>query len=106
MRSGHSELPGGFRMNPEKAYQYLQDLAEQLGISIRYEDLSDPEVAATSGPCILKGRHFYIMDRSKTPSEKVTLLSQYLCRMDLDGIYVLPAIRQLLEAARRITQPE
>ena len=93
-------------MEPEKTYQYLENLAEQLGISIRYEDLSDQEVPARSGLCTVKGRHLYIMDRSKSASEKIRLLTQCLCRMDLDGIYVLPAVRELLDEACRTAQEE
>lgn len=83
-------------MQPEKIYQHLEQLAEKLGISIRYDDLFDQEVPARSGLCTVKGRNLYIMDRSKSTSEKIRLLSQCLCRMDLEGIYVLPAIRELL----------
>ena len=93
-------------MESEKTYQHLEDLAEQLGISIRYDDLSDPELPTTSGLCKVQGRHLYIMDRSKSLSEKIRLLSQCLCRMDLDGVYILPAIRELLNAARRTTHAE
>ncbi|MBW1675123.1 MAG: hypothetical protein JRF30_02495 [Deltaproteobacteria bacterium] len=93
-------------MEPEKTYQHLEDLAQQLGISIRYEDLYDPEVPATSGLCKVRGRHFYIMDRSKSLPYKIRLLSQCLCRMDLDSVYLLPAIRELLNAARRTTHAD
>lgn len=93
-------------MEPQKTYQYLEDLAEQLGISVQYDDFSDPEVPAISGLCKVRGRHFYIMDRSKGLSEKIRLLSQCLCRMDLDGIYVLPAIRELLNATPRTSEAE
>ncbi len=93
-------------MEPEKTYQHLEDLAQQLGISIRYEDLYDPEVPATSGLCKVRGRHFYIMDRSKSLPDKIRLLSQCLCRMDLDSVYLLPAIRELLNAARRTTHAD
>jgi hypothetical protein len=93
-------------MQPETIYQYLEHLAEQLGISIRYHDLVDPELPTTSGLCTVRGRHFFIMDRSKSLSQKITLLTECLCRMDLDGIYVRPAIRQLLEAASGITDAE
>jgi hypothetical protein len=94
-------------MQPAKTYQYLEDLAEQLGISIRYDDLSDPELPATSGLCKVRGRHFYIMERSKSLSDKIRLLSQCLSRIDLDGIYVLPAIRELLNTnSTRSSEPK
>jgi hypothetical protein len=94
-------------MEPETTYQYLEDLAEQIGISIRYDDLSDPELPATSGLCKVKGRYVYIMDRSKSLSDKITLLTECLSRIDLNGIYVLPAIRELLNAnSRKTAEPE
>ena len=87
-------------MKPEKTYQYLKDLAEQIGITIRYEDFSDQEIPAKSGLCKLKGQHFYYMDSSKNLSQKIMLLSQCLSQMNLENIYVLPAIRKLLEDTR------
>jgi hypothetical protein len=49
---------------------------------------------------MVKGRYLYIMDSSTTLSERIRLLSSCLSRMDLEGRYVLPAIRKLLESAR------
>lgn len=86
-------------MQPDQVYEHLENLAEQLGISIRYDDLCDPELTPTSGLCKVKGRHLYIMDRSAALCEKIRLLSQCLSRMELDGLYVVPAIRALLKEA-------
>jgi hypothetical protein len=88
-------------IHPEHLYEQLENLAKQLGISIRYEDLGDPETPATSGLCKVKGRYFYIMDKSKDLSERIRLLTQCLCRMDFEGVYVLPGIRRLLEEVGR-----
>lgn len=88
-------------IHPENVYEQLENLAEQLGISMRYEDLGDLETPATSGLCKIKGRHFFIMDKSKNLSERIRLLTQCLCRMDFEGVYVLPGIRRLLEEAGR-----
>ena len=93
-------------MKPEKTYQYLEDLAEQLGISIRYDDFSDPEVPARSGLCKVRGHHFYFMDNSKSLPEKIRLLSQCLSRMDLEGVYVLPAVRDLLGTTQKNNKTE
>ncbi|OEU79621.1 MAG: hypothetical protein BA865_02760 [Desulfobacterales bacterium S5133MH4] len=84
-------------MTPEKTYQYLTELAVKTGISIRYEDLSNSELTTKSGLCSIKGRFLFIMDVSKGLTERITLLSETLSQMDLGGIYVLPAIRELLE---------
>jgi hypothetical protein len=81
----------------EKTYQCLEELAEKLGISLRYEDLSSSEVAPSGGLCRIKGRYFFIMDTSKDLTQRIGALSQCLARMNLDGIYVMPAVRALLE---------
>jgi hypothetical protein len=88
-------------MELERLCQYLEDLLQQLDISVRYEDLSDPDISAQSGLCKVKGRHHYIVDRSETLSGKVRLLSQCLKGMDLDGVYIKPAIRNLVDDSER-----
>ena len=93
-------------MQPEEAYQHLENLAAKLGISMRYDDLYDPELPVKSGLCKVGGRRFYIMDKSKSLSEKTTLLAQCLCHMDTDGVYLLPAIRDLLKAASNSLAPK
>ncbi len=86
-------------MESEKTYQYLEDLAEKLGISIRYEDLFGG-LTARSGLCKIKGRYLYIMDTSKDLTKRIELLSRCLSQMNLEGIYIIPAIRELLERSR------
>ena len=87
-------------MTPEQLYTHLEDLAEQLGILIRYEDLSRHEPGAFSGLCRVKGTHLFFMDKAKPLSEKIAALTQCLSRMDLDGVYLLPAVREVLERFR------
>jgi hypothetical protein len=88
-------------MQPHQLYEHLENLARQLGILIRYDNLRDSDAPARSGLCMVKGRHVYIMDISTTLSERISLLSSCLSRMDFEGRYVLPVIRELLEEARQ-----
>lgn len=87
-------------MEPQKTYQYLEELAEKVGISVRYEDLSSPEFTAQSGLCRIRGRSFYIMDTSKDLTQRIAALSECLSQVDLEGVYVMPAIRAILEGCR------
>ena len=88
-------------MQAHQLYEHLENLARQLGILIRYDNLRDSDAPARSGLCMVKGRHVYIMDISTTLSERISLLSSCLSRMDFEGRYVLPVIRELLEEARQ-----
>ena len=92
-------------MQPHQLYEHLENLARQLGILIRYDNLRDSDAPARSGLCMVKGRHVYIMDISTTLSERISLLSSCLSRMDFEGRYVLPVIRELLEEARQGGSP-
>jgi len=87
-------------MDPEKTYQYLEELAEQAGISIRYEALNGPQYGVRSGLCKIKGKRIYIMDTSQDLPERIAGLSECLAGVDLEGIYVVPAVRDLLARAR------
>jgi len=87
-------------MDPEKTYQYLEELAEKAGISIRYEALTGSKYGVRSGLCRIKGKSIYIMDSSQDLAERIAALSQCLARVDLEGIYVVPAVRELLARAQ------
>ena len=84
-------------MEPEKIYQHLENIAERIGIPIRYDDLSVSGFPTKSGLCTVKGKTIYIMDASHNVDRKINLLAQCLRNMDLEGIYVLPALRSLLD---------
>jgi hypothetical protein len=87
-------------MDPESIYQHLEQIAEKVGISIRYENLASSEVTPSSGLCRVRGRYLYIMDTSKDVDERIKALCQCLGQMDLEGIYVMPAVRELLDRWR------
>jgi hypothetical protein len=87
-------------MDPEKTYRYLEELAEKAGISIRYETLTGPQYGVRSGLCKIKGKNIYIMDISRSLTERIAALSKCLASVDLEGIYVVPAVRDMLARAR------
>jgi hypothetical protein len=88
-------------MEPEKAYEHLVKIAEQLNISVRCDDLRQSGFAVRSGLCKIRGERVFIMDTAKNTAEKVRLLADCLSQMNLEGIYVLPAVRILLDSASR-----
>jgi hypothetical protein len=87
-------------MDPEKTYQHLVEVAEKAGISIRYEALTGSEYGMRSGLCRVKGKHIYIMDTAQRLPDRIAALAKCLAGMDLEGIYVVPAVRDLLAKVR------
>ena len=86
-------------MNDTALLQLLTDLAQRLGFEIRTSPLTpkDQELTVRSGSCILRGRRLILLDRGAPAREKCTALIAALRNQDLSGIFVPPAVRQLLD---------
>ncbi len=77
----------------------LEALAHQLGVEIRYEALTG-EIFSPGGMCRIRGRQVIMVNKHGSVREKTTILTRALRRFDLSGIYLKPALRELLEKPR------
>ncbi len=77
----------------------LECLADQLRIPVRYASLATEELSGRGGLCILRGERRIIIERSLGCREKAHLLASGLAQFDLEGVFLLPAVRQAIEAA-------
>jgi hypothetical protein len=85
-------------MRAEELLARLEAVAEQLQIPVRYAGLATEELAGHGGLCILRGERRIIIERTLSCREKARLLAAGLAQFDLEGVYVLPAVRQAIEA--------
>jgi hypothetical protein len=81
--------------------QHLESLAAQLEIEVRYENLADDEVTIHSGGCKLLDRDLVLIDRQQPLVERARLLARELSRYDLENFYILPRVREFIEASSR-----
>jgi hypothetical protein len=84
-------------MKPEVIYQELKDLAEKLDITVSEQNLRMTRTQAKSGLCKVKGRHLFVMDKHQSMHKKIQLLAVCLSQMPHEDVYVVPAIRELLQ---------
>ena len=85
-------------MDEASVIDHLEALAHSLGIQVRHECLENEETAFPSGGlCRVKGKHIIIVNSAVPSAEKVQTLARALRRFDLSGVYVKPALRDLLE---------
>ncbi len=85
-------------MDEISAIDHLEALAYSLGIQVRYEYLESEETSFHSGGlCRVKGKPIIIVNSGALSSDKVQTLAKALRRFDLSGIYIKPALRDLLE---------
>lgn len=78
----------------------MEALAYSLGIVVRHERLENEESTfIPGGLCRVKGKQLIILNAAAPASEKVQTLAKALRRFDLSGVYVIPAVRKLLEGS-------
>ena len=80
--------------------QQLEELAERLGVKVLYESLDQQEFVVESGTCTLRGQLVAIIDCRLTPGDRTRVLADCLSRFDLSTVYLVPAVRELIESRR------
>ena len=88
-------------MHPRKVLQHFEDLAEKLGIEIVDEKLGETEFPVKGGLCKVKGTFKIFLDRSESIEARIEILAKALSSFDLENVYLLPYIREVLERSRR-----
>ena len=78
----------------------LEGLAEQVQIPVTYAALATEELPGRGGLCVVHGERRIIIERSLSSREKVRLLACGLAQFDLEGVFLLPAIREAIEQAK------
>ena len=86
-------------MKPDQLYQELKDLAERIHITVSEENLKTSGIKVKSGLCTVKGKQIFIMDKHKSVHKKIRILAEQLAMMPLEDLYIIPAVRELLNKA-------
>jgi len=75
----------------------LVEAFEKLGVEVRFEDLSFEDVKGKGGKCRVRGKDMVIIDKGLEAGEKISILVEQLNRLDCDGIYLPPNVREMME---------
>ena len=84
-------------MNEHVLLEHLEDIAHRLGVELRYENLAQSGFRSSGGYCKLSGKSMILLNRRDSRRRKIRVLAQALQRLDLEGIFIPPAVRRLLE---------
>lgn len=75
--------------------QELEQLADRLGWEIRYE-----QGDFQSGFCIKDEQRLIIIQKKSTSTERLRHIAQVLAQENLDGIFLLPQVRKIVDEHR------
>jgi len=73
----------------------LEKLAAQIGVEVRISRCN-----GKGGMCRWRDRWLLVIDRSFDPVARIELMAEELARFDCEGVYMVPAVRALLERYR------
>lgn len=79
-------------MKAEEIVEELQDVARQIGVTVRFEK-GDFE----GGYCILRDQRLVLINRRLMPTRKASVLALALQNMGLEAVFLKPAIRAYIE---------
>ncbi len=79
-------------MKSEQLLEMIEKLAGDLSIRVRYE-----RGDFVGGLCRVKGEQVLIVHRDLTPARKVEIIARELSRLNLENVYVVPALRKVIE---------
>jgi hypothetical protein len=84
-------------MTHEELLIQLEDLAGRLNIQVQYESLKNEDPSTFGGFCRVRDQHMVIIHSKATISRKIDILTEALRRVDVDDLYMRPALREYLK---------
>jgi hypothetical protein len=81
-------------VNEEALIVALQDLAERLDIEVRAAPVE------AGGRMVLRGKTVIVLPEGALPARKIEVLASALAPLDLEAVYVIPAVREVLERCK------
>ena len=84
-------------MKPDQIYQELIDLADRMQITVSEQNLRATGIKVKSGLCTVKGQNLFVMDKHKSIHKKINILATQLAALPHEDLYIVPAIRVLLD---------
>ncbi len=88
------------KMRTEQLLAALETLAEQLEIPVSYATLATEEFPGRGGLCVIHGERRNIIERALSVREKARLLAAGLAQFELRNVFLLPAVREVIEQER------
>jgi hypothetical protein len=91
-------------MESYKVLEHLEGLAHKLGVEVVYQGLAMDEYSSVGGLCKVKGTYKIFLDRSEPTERRIQVLARALSFFNSDEVYVLPAVREILEKSHSSTE--
>ena len=89
------EVPVRIGMKESEIVDALETVARSLDVEVRYE-----KGDFAGGLCKVGNKSLILLHRDDPADKKINVLARELGEFDLDQIYLLPALRDIIDKAR------
>lgn len=79
----------------QKLLEQLEELAEKLGLKVRYEQIKKESSFYPGGLCRVKDENIIIINSKAPPEDKIDAFVEALGNFDLTDVFMRPALRDL-----------
>jgi len=84
-------------MKDEQLYEELREVAEKLDIAVVEHNFKHAGIRVKSGFCLVKNQRHCIIDKHIRIKKKIAVLAECLGTFPYDHVFMVPAVRDLLE---------
>jgi len=84
-------------MNDLTLLEHLENIVIRLGIELRYENLGLSGIRSEGGYCRVAGKQMILINTKDSPRRKITILAKSLNKVNLEGIFIPPVVRRVIE---------
>jgi len=84
-------------MNETLLLEHLEQIANRLGVELRYENLGIVGIRSDGGYCRVSGKAMILINRKDSRRKQILVLAKSLKRLNLEGIFIPPAVRKILD---------
>ena len=78
-------------MTQKEILNELEGIASGAGLRVKYDKLE-----TKGGECLVEGKPYVIMNEALPEEEKISILVSALKKVDLEGIFLKPKIREVI----------
>jgi len=92
-------------VKPDQLIPVLEDGAQRLGVTVKYEALAQSGISGSGGLCKVRGEWWLIVEKKATPSERVAILVDALTGFETESLALPEKLEEML-ARRRIAKAQ
>ncbi|MFV9644700.1 MAG: hypothetical protein ACNYWU_02645 [Desulfobacterales bacterium] len=93
-------------MKPEQLYQNLIEITEKLNVKVSEKNFRKIGINIQSGFCKVKNKNLFIIDKHLPVFKKNIILANFLNKMPLENIYIMPVVRDFVNKQHEETERE